>query len=58
MSTANLPAAHRVVLDKCEAEAWRNFEQRDALTEADVAADIVRHLTVEYALDPTATRGA
>lgn len=48
--SAALPATHRTVLDKCEAEAWRNIECGDANTEADVAADIVQHLAVEYDL--------
>lgn len=45
---ATLPEAHRKVLAECEAEAWRNVEQNDALTEADVATDIAQRLVDVY----------
>jgi TRAP-type C4-dicarboxylate transport system substrate-binding protein len=44
----DLPPAHRTVLDECIAEAWRNVEQNDALTERDVAADIAQRLVDVY----------
>lgn len=44
----SLPEAHQKVLDECLAEAWRNVEQQDAMTEADVAADIAQQLVRVY----------
>lgn len=42
------PANARNVIRECIAEARRNTEQNDALSEADVAADIVRRLSFVY----------
>ena len=41
-------AAHKTAIDECVAEAWRNYEQGDALGAADVAADIIRRLITLY----------
>lgn len=49
-SPSTLPDSHKTVLTKCEAEVWRNLQCGDSNTEADAAADIVQHLTVEYDL--------
>ena len=45
---SELPEAHQKVLANCVAEAWRNVEQNDALTEADVAADIAQFMVSAY----------
>jgi len=45
---SDLPEAHQGVLTECIAEAWRNLEQGDALTQADIAADIIRRLTTVW----------
>lgn len=47
-----LPKAHQRVVDECVSEAWRNLEQHDATTEADVAADIVQRLYTIYRVIP------
>lgn len=43
-----LPAPAQTVILECIAEAWRNTEQDDATTEADVAADIAQRLHMIY----------
>ena len=43
-----MPPAHLAVIEECIREAHRNLEQGDALTEADVAADIVRRLNTRW----------
>lgn len=46
--TDTLPPPAQRVVDECIAEAWRNTEQGDATTEADVAADVAQWLYRRY----------
>ena len=48
MEIEGLPPAHVSVLENCLAEAWRNLEQNDAMTERDVAEDIAQYLVDVY----------
>ena len=48
IQSMTLPNAHRAVIDECIAEAWRNVENSDTHTSADIAADIAQRLVVAY----------